>query len=173
MASSCKTSVKALVIPLRSKFVIAFSFGLAVAVYAILFFEGSRRSYCLWYYAPAAVVVGAFIVDRFNRTPETRTALLLDITIGILCLMRPIFNFPPFSGHAVFTVYVLLTCPFRSTRSLGAILLAITLYAKFILWKGDPTLIPGLWVGFGAGLLFLFLSRKTRRNDRTGPNQPL
>ncbi|MEN8772270.1 MAG: hypothetical protein ABF379_10810 [Akkermansiaceae bacterium] len=72
--------------------------------------------------------------------------------------MRPIFNYPPFSEHAVFSVYVILTCPFWSTRLLGAILLLITLYAKLVLWKGDPILIPGLWIGLGAGAAFQQLS---------------
>ena len=94
------------------------------------------------------------MVDRFNQGNRGKSALALDLLIGICCLIRPIFSFPPFSGHAVFSVYVLLTCSFWSTRFLGGTLLGITLYAKLVLWKGDPTLIPGLWGGLGSGIAF-------------------
>jgi hypothetical protein len=47
--------------------------------------------------------------------------------------------------------HLLLTCSPWPTR----LLLIITLYAKLVLWKGDPTFVPGFLVGLGDGIIYL------------------
>lgn len=83
--------------------------------------------------------------------------------------MRPFTGYPPFSGHAVFSIYLLITCTPLSTRISGLFLLAVTLYAKLIIWKGDTSLIPGPLVGLAAGLAYRHVSQKP--NSRKESNR--
>jgi len=123
-------------------------------MYAVFFFEGAERIYRLWYYAPAALVVGSLIADRFNQRSSNKMGLFIDSIVAALCLSRPLFGWPPVSGHALFFVYAFLTASSNRTRVFAALLGVITLYAKIWLWHWDMTLWPGLIVGLVTGILY-------------------
>lgn len=60
---------------------ISLAFAVAVAMYAVFFFEGAARIYRLWYYAPAALVVG-LLNDPHPRLESFSTILAM---IHLLC----------------------------------------------------------------------------------------
>jgi hypothetical protein len=145
---------------IRLKLLMALILSALTISWALLFYEGDSRFYRLWYYTPAAFAVGPFVIDRIRPKIVGGWPFLLDVVIGTLCLLRPLTGQPPFSGHAVFSIYLLLTSSSVSTRLAALPLLVITLYAKLFLWKGDPSLVPGLLVGLGAGLSYRGLVSK-------------
>jgi hypothetical protein len=51
-------------------------------------------------------------------------------------------------------VHALLTLEGKFSRVLAALVLALTLYAKLVLWHGDVTLWPGLAAGLLSGWLW-------------------
>lgn len=129
--------------------------GLAVAAWSILTQDGPDAIYRLCYYTPAAMAAGALLADRFQDTENWSTPRkLIDTAVTILCLSRPVWGWPPASGHAVFFLHALLSGRSRATRVLAILLGAITLYAKIWLWHRDPTLWPGLLIGSISGLLW-------------------
>lgn len=143
---------------------LALSFALAVAVYAIVRFEGAAASYRLWYYVPAAALVGSWLADRLALPPRRALPWCIDGAVLLLCAARPLFGWPPVSGHAVFVIHALLSGSHRLTRVLAVGVLAITLYAKIVLWHWDATLWPGLAIGAVAG----FAWRGVRNFPRGG-----
>ena len=133
--------------------------GLAVALYSLVRFDGDAAFYRLWYYVPAAMVVGCLAADRlFVRRPHG-PGWAIDGLVTAICLSRPIFGWPPVSGHALFFVYVLMTCKSLTARASAAVLGIITLYAKIWLWHWDSTLWPGLILGLIVGWVFLRTQR--------------
>jgi hypothetical protein len=120
----------------------------------MFFFVGAERIYRLWYYTPAALVVGSLIADRFQQRSARKRGYYLDGIIAVLCLSRPLFGWPPVSGHALFFVYALLTASSNRTRVFASLLGVITLYAKIWLWHWDMTLWPGLLAGLVTGILY-------------------
>ncbi|MES2919940.1 MAG: hypothetical protein V4819_00220 [Verrucomicrobiota bacterium] len=129
--------------------------GLVVAGYSTLFHEGAAASYRLYYYTPAAMAAGSLVMERIGRRQESNgVRWLIDAAVTVLCLSRPIWGWPPASGHALFFVHALLTGSSRLTRILAILLGVITLYAKIWLWHGDPTLLPGLGCGLISGVLW-------------------
>ena len=136
------------------KLLIPFTLAGVVALYAVLFFEGADTHYRLWYYTPAALVVGALFTDRFAKFNSSKLGVFLDLIVASICISRPLFGWPAASGHAVFFVYGFLTACTNSTRVYAIILGGVTLYAKIWLWHWDMTLWPGLLIGLVAGCLY-------------------
>lgn len=136
------------------QWILAFTLACGVALYAIICFDGQDRFYRLWYYTPAALVVGSLMVDRFKNRPSPKWPVILDLLVVSICISRPLSGWPPASGHAVFFVYAFLTASSQPTRILAALLGIVTLYAKIWLWHWDETLWPGLIIGFIAGYLY-------------------
>ena len=133
--------------------------GLAVAMYSLLRFDGDAFFYRLWYYVPAAMVVGFLAADRFFVRRPHAAGWMMDGLVAAICLSRPIFGWPPVSGHALFFVYVLMTGASATTRASAAALGIITLYAKIWLWHWDATLWPGLITGLIGGFAFMRVQR--------------
>ncbi|RYD21010.1 MAG: hypothetical protein EOP88_12970 [Verrucomicrobiaceae bacterium] len=133
----------------------ALAAGIWVAGYSLLFHEGQAAHYRLWYYTPAAMAAGAVLADRMKagRSWNGRQRII-DGIVTILCLSRPLWGWPPASGHAIFAIHALLTGSPRCTRILAVLLAALTLYAKLWLWHGDSTLWPGLMLGVISGTLW-------------------
>ena len=143
-----------------TEFLISLVFAVAVTIYAVVCFDGAERFYRLWYYTPAALVVGSLIADRANYRSSKKLAWSLDLIIAAMCFSRPLFGWPPVSGHALFFVYALLTASSNRSRIFAVLLGGITLYAKIWLWHWDMTLWPGLIVGLLAGCLYQLFQRK-------------
>ena len=133
---------------------IAFALAGVVALYAVVAFDGAEAFYRLWYYTPAALVVGSLATDRVKEQDLKWTGRMMDCLVSLLCISRPLFGWPAASGHALFFVYALLTASSMSTRIFAVILGGITLYAKIWLWHWDVTLWPGLIIGLIAGCLY-------------------
>jgi len=133
---------------------LATALAVATAGYAILFHDGDAERYRLWYYTPAAALAGAFIAHRLDPRNIQRRTLAVDVVVALLCLARPLTGQPPVSGHAWFAVHALLTLEGRFCRLLAILVLALTLYAKLVLWHGDVTLWPGLAAGLLSGRLW-------------------
>ncbi|MCW1886569.1 hypothetical protein OKA04_17660 [Luteolibacter flavescens] len=131
----------------------------ATAGYAVLFHDGEAAQYRLWYYTPAAALGGAFIAERLAM-PGGKRAFGVDLVVALLCLARPLTGQPPVSGHAWFAVHALLTLEGKFSRAIAGAVLALTLYAKLVLWNGDVTLWPGLAAGIVSGLLWRKWQRK-------------
>ena len=138
----------------RCELMVAFSLAGAVALYAVLAFDCADAFYRLWYYAPAALVVGSLATDRFKTRGSKRIGGIIDCLVALLCLSRPLFGWPAASGHALFFVYALLTGSSVTTRVFAVILGGITLYAKIWLWHWDATLWSGLIIGLIASYLY-------------------
>ena len=133
---------------------LSIAFAMATAGYAVLFHDGDAARYRLWYYTPAAALAGAFIAQRLDRRNIQRRTLIVDVIVALLCLARPLTGQPPISGHAWFAVHALLTLEGSFSRAIAALVLALTLYAKLVLWHGDVTLWPGLAAGLVSGWLW-------------------
>jgi hypothetical protein len=140
---------------------VAFASACIVALYAILAFDGADAIYRLWYYTPAAMVVGSLAVDRFKSQRKNRMTGMIDCLVALLCISRPLLGWPAASGHALFFVYALLTASSPSARIFAMILGGVTLYAKIVLWHWDATLWPGLIIGLVAGCLYLRFQKTT------------
>ena len=134
--------------------VLAVALAIATAGYAVFFHDGEAERYRLWYYTPAAGLAGAFVAQRLDRRNIQRRTLAVDLVVALLCLARPLTGQPPVSGHAWIAVHALLTLEGSFSRSLAALVLALTLYAKLVLWHGDATLWPGLAAGLVSGWLW-------------------
>jgi len=139
---------------LHPPFFLAIALAFLTAGYATLFHQGGATHYRLWYYTPAAALAGAFIAERLDPRNIQRRTLIVDIGVALLCLARPLTGQPPISGHAWFAVHALLTLGGKFGRTLAALVLALTLYAKLVLWHGDVTLWPGLAAGLLSGWLW-------------------
>jgi hypothetical protein len=133
---------------------LAAALALGTAGYAILFHDGEAERYRLWYYTPAAALAGAFIAHRLDQRNIQPRTLAVDIVVALLCLARPLTGQPPVSGHAWFAVHALLTLEGGFSRSVAALVIALTVYAKLVLWHGDVTLWPGLAAGLVSGWLW-------------------
>jgi hypothetical protein len=154
---------------------ISFALTGLVALYALLFFDGADAHYRLWYYTPAALVVGSLISDRFTRGYSSKLSIVIDIFIAAICICRPLFGWPAASGHAIFFVYGFLTAATNHTRVFAMILGAVTLYAKIWLWHWDMTLWPGLIIGLIAGYLYRGTQGKqlrTSEGDKPNDGMP-
>ena len=141
---------------------LAIALAILTAGYAVLFHDGSAREYRLWYYTPAAALAGAFIAERLDPRNIQRRTLVVDVLVALLCLARPLTGQPPVSGHAWFAVHAVLTLDGKFSRILATIVLALTFYAKLVLWHGDVTLWPGLAAGLLSGLLWRHWHRRRR-----------
>jgi hypothetical protein len=128
--------------------------GGAVALYSVLRFDGGDAFYRLWYYVPAAMALGCLLADRGKLKRFPGMGIFLDSLVAAVCLSRPLFGWPPVSGHALFFVYALFTGTSGMTRVAAVILGLITLYAKIWLWHGDATLWPGLMAGIASGWMY-------------------
>lgn len=148
------------------EYLIAFAMAAGVVLYSVLFFDGAETSYRLWYYTPAALAVGALAADRVRTRWPKRIAGVIDGAVTLLCLSRPLFGWPPASGHALFFVYAWLTASSLGTRIFAVVLGVVTLYAKIWLWHWDTTLWPGLGLGMIAGTLY-HLTRRVHTNPST------
>ena len=137
------------------------SFAAGSAGYALAFHEGAECAYRIWYYVPAAALGGAWLTEVM-QPPRCRAALLLDVAVAAVCLARPLYGFPPASGHAIFVLYAGIPARHRVTVVLAVLTGLITLYAKIILWNWDRTLWPGLGIGLVAGLVRRRLMRNCR-----------
>jgi hypothetical protein len=133
---------------------LAVALAVTTAVYAVLFHDGDAARYRLWYYTPAAALAGAFIAQRLDRRNLQGRTLAVDIVVAMLCLARPLTGQPPVSGHAWFAIHALLTLEGKFFKLLAVLMLALTLYAKLVLWHGDVTLWPGLAAGLLSGWLW-------------------
>jgi hypothetical protein len=133
---------------------VAIALATATAGYAIFFHDGDAEHYRLWYYTPAAALAGAFIAQRLDKENIQRRTLAVDVVVALLCLARPLTGQPPVSGHAWFAIHALLTLEGSFSRATAALVLALTLYAKLMLWHGDLTLWPGLAAGSLSGCLW-------------------
>jgi hypothetical protein len=139
----------------------ALAAGVLVAGYSLLFHDGQAAHYRLWYYTPGAMAAGALLADRVRmKSRWSGRRRIIDGIVTILCLSRPLWGWPPASGHAIFAAHALLTASSRCTRVLALLLAALTVYAKLWLWHGDPTLWPGLILGLISGMLWRWLDRK-------------
>lgn len=138
---------------------------LATVLYCGYFYEQQALWYRLWYYTPAAATAGAWCVGRLRERLGSVPICILDLVVLAIAICRPLWGFPPVSGHAVFAVYALMTGRNRVTVALAILLLAITLYAKLFLWHGDPTLWPGLGLGLLLGALRLQSMKNATKND--------
>ena len=126
----------------------ALAAALLTAGYAVMGFSGDERLYRLWYYVPASALAGALVADRMgNRRTTTLWQWMVDLGVAALCLARPLYGFPPTSGHAVFSIHAMATGRSKTTMALAIVSLLITLFAKIVLWNWDRTLWPGLLVG--------------------------
>ena len=115
--------------------------------------------YRLWYYVPAAALAGLVVAERFTSGWRSKASFGLDLLVAASCLARPIFEQPPLSGHALFSVFAFLTCRMASSRIAAIAVLLITLFAKIVLWNFDPTLLPGLAAGMVAGIGWRLLEK--------------
>jgi hypothetical protein len=133
----------------------ALTAALLVTAYSVWFFVGEERTYRLWYYVPAAALAGSLVADRWmGRRKMTPWHWLIDLVVALLCLARPLYGFPPASGHGIFSVHALLTRGSSTTWVLAVLSLLVTLYAKIVLWHWDQTLWPGLILGLLSGLVW-------------------
>jgi hypothetical protein len=148
---------------MRTELICGVALGLGVSLYAILAFDGDETHYRLWYYTPAAIMAGAIIADRIRMRAPSPGGILIDIALAAICLSRPLFGWPAASGHAAFSIYVLLTASSNVSRLLACVLGLITIYAKIWLWNWDSSLWPGLGIGLIAGLLYGFSKRRGRQ----------
>ncbi|MEZ0275071.1 MAG: hypothetical protein ACAH88_09210 [Roseimicrobium sp.] len=139
----------------------ALAAALLVAAYSVWWFVGEERSYRLWYYVPAAALAGSLVADRFEGYKRmTLWRWIVDVMVALLCVARPLYGFPPASGHAIFSVHALLTRGSRTTLVLAVLSLLVTLYAKIVLWHWDQTLWPGLILGLLSGVVWRCTGRK-------------
>jgi hypothetical protein len=145
------------------EWLLAFVLAGLVALYAIICFNGADQFYRLWYYTPAALVVGSLMVDHFKNRASPKWLIILDLLVVSICICRPLLGWPAASGHAIFFVYAFLTASSHPTRIFAVILGIVTLYAKILLWNWDKTLWPGLIIGGLAGCIYLRM-RKMKRN---------
>lgn len=137
---------------------------LVVAAYACLAYDGAEATYRLWYYVPAAFVWGAWVVDRSQQRWASGVRIGIDSVVLLLCAARPLFGWPPASGHALFFVHVLLTAATTTTKRLAWMLGVITIYAKLWLWHDAVTLWPGLLLGVVTGLCYTASMARDKRD---------
>ena len=144
------------------EWILAFVLAGAVALYAVICFDGADQFYRLWYYTPAALVGGSLMVDRFKNRASPKWLIILDLFVVSICICRPLLGWPAASGHAIFFVYAFLTASSHPTRIFAVILGIVTLYAKILLWNWDKTLWPGLIIGVLAGCIYLGMRKSNR-----------
>ena len=152
--------------------VIPAALGGAVALYSVARFNGVDAFYRLWYYVPAAIVVGFLAMDRLQAKRSSLIGTSIDCFVAAICISRPFFGWPAVSGHALFFVYALLTGSSVITKVFAVALGVITLYAKIWLWNWDATLWPGLLIGLVSGYAYHRIQRQNKSCEGTGDNVP-
>lgn len=137
------------------------------AAYAVYFYEQQALWYRLWYYTPAAAAAGAWCAGRLRERAAAPAVWLADGCVLAIAIARPLWGMPPVSGHALFAVYAWMTARNRVTAGAALLLFGVTLYAKLLLWHGDPTLWPGLGLGVLLGAWRNKVMRDRPHNDNS------
>ncbi len=127
---------------------------LLFAFLVILRFDGERRHYLLYYFAPLVVPFVAYIFDRLKNWDTMHSAQrLIDIFVLVASLMRMFIAVPFISGHALLLTYALLSTHGLLARVTAALVLLEVFYIKIFIWN-DLTFFGGAFIGILAAILF-------------------
>jgi hypothetical protein len=148
---------------------LAVLFPAAMVVRNLRLDDGSTNWHYLFYIAPIYFLVMLAAGDRVFSKPCANTGLLLidaGIIGGAALRMFPSLYYPPFSGHALFLSYVIL-----SARMWPVQLVSVTYTILIILYKFDGLLISGEWIAGGLiggalGGIHRFRVIKLRRKEQ-------
>ena len=105
------------------------------------------------------------IAFMFERVEHVREANFfqhgVDYLVFALAVGRVVGNVPYISGHTLLLSYMLLQSKSTLVRISSILVLAQTLYLKYLVWGDFVT--PNVGIGLGCALaLLVALSRKTR-----------
>lgn len=117
-------------------------------------FDGEMRLFLLFYFMPVGVPFVAYVLDRAERFRTVRLIQwAIDLSVLVLSLARAVAAVPLISGHALFTIYALLSTRSWVARGTAAVVLLQVSYLKLFVWH-DITWLGGIMLGSIAALCF-------------------
>ncbi|KPK88370.1 MAG: hypothetical protein AMJ88_19110 [Anaerolineae bacterium SM23_ 63] len=127
---------------------------LLFALLILLRYDGERRNYLLYYFAPLVVPFVAYIFDRLKNWDTLHNAQrLIDIFVLVVALMRMFIAVPFISGHALLLTFIALSTQGLLARVTAAFVLLEVFYIKIFLWN-DFTFFGGALIGILAAFFF-------------------
>ena len=111
------------------------------------------------YFVPLMVPLIAFMLERVEHVREANFFQHgVDYLVFALAVGRVVGSVPYISGHTLILSYALLQSKSRLVRISSILVLAQTLFLKYIVWKDFVTSNVGIAVGCGLAFLVV-LSR--------------
>ncbi len=127
---------------------------LLFALLVIMWFDGSVRSFLLYYFLPIGIPFVAYLFDRAQYSNEYGLVRWgIDLVVVSLSLLRAFGEIPLISGHALFLSFALLTTHSWLTRILALLIMCQVIYLKLFVWR-DMTLWGGIVLGRIAAVCF-------------------
>jgi hypothetical protein len=127
---------------------------LLFVILIILRYDGERRHYLLYYFAPLVIPFVAYLFDRLKNWDTIRNAQrLIDIFVLVVSLLRLFIAIPFISGHALLLTYIVLSTQSLFSRVTAALVLLEVFYIKIFIWN-DITFFGGALTGILAAILF-------------------
>ena len=130
---------------------------LAFAAVALVADDWRARRFLLAYVAPFFVALPLWVRCRLAGAWPGRV-MAVDAVVVALAGLRFLGGFLPFSGHALFFTYSLVTERTGWYRALALLLLAETAYFKLVVWSDPRSFAAGILLG----LAFAALHRRIR-----------
>lgn len=120
----------------------------------ILRYDGERRLYLLYYFAPLVIPFVAYIFDRLKNWDTLHNAQrLIDIFVLVVSLLRLFIAVPFISGHALLLTYFAFSTQGLFSRVTAALVLIEVFYIKIFIWD-DITFFGGALIGILAAIIF-------------------
>ena len=124
----------------------------------VVFSQGKKSFFSLYYLAPIGVPFIAFIFDRAERASGfSKKQIYVDSIIVVASLLRAEFLIPFYSGHALFLTYAMLTTKTWVARLTAVAVMIQVLYLKIFVWH-DYEVFGGIALGVIAAIVFLYQS---------------
>lgn len=127
---------------------------LLFVVLVSLRYDGERRYYLLYYFAPLVIPFVAYIFDRLKNWDSIHHAQqFIDIVVLVVSLLRLFVAVPFISGHALLLTYIVLSTQGLFSRVTAALVLLEVFYIKIFIWN-DITFFGGTLMGILAAIIF-------------------
>lgn len=112
------------------------------------------------YFVPLMVPVIAFMFERVEHTRESNFFQHgVDFLVFALAVGRVVGNVPYISGHTLLLSYMLLCSRSKIVRIPALLVLAQTLYLKYLVWHDFVTPNVGIVLGCALALLVSFFPK--------------
>ena len=120
------------------------------------------------YFVPLMVPMIAFMFERVERVRQANFVQHgVDYLVFALAVGRVVGQVPFISGHTLLLSYALLCSKSKIVRISAILVLAQTLYLKYIVWDDYVTSNVGLVVGCSLALLVSLASRIRKQEKRS------